>query len=250
MLKKCVAAFQKTCRACFADRKNCSVCHVPLHQLAQSLGNAVDAKDPTTFNHSEEVARASELLAQLLGLPTNIVITIHLAAHLHDVGKIGIPDAILKKPGRLDEEELRLIRLHPEIGAKIVQPILSFCDPAGVADIILHHHEHFDGRGYPEGLVGDAIPLGARIIAVTDTLSAMLQNRYYRSGTTFDKAMEELRRCSGSQFDPAIAAVVSRHSNLFRSLFQDYPDGLSSPLRASMLQMPPPCVARNRNTKQ
>lgn len=216
-MKKCVAAFLKTCHVSLDNRKRSSDCHVPLHQLAQSLGNAVDAKDPTTFNHSEDVARTSELLARLLGLSDTEVETIHIAAHLHDIGKIGIPDRILKKPGRLDDEELKQIRLHPEIGARIVEPILSFSDPAGVADIILHHHERFDGSGYPKGLSGEAIPLGARIIAVADTLSAMLQNRYYRRGTTFEKALEEIVRCSGSQFDPQIAAAMYTYRDQFES---------------------------------
>jgi len=217
MLKSCLTACQNSCREWFINRKNCAECNIPLHQLAQTLGNAVDAKDPSTFNHSEEVARISELLARLIGLSDAVVETIHIAAHLHDIGKIGIPDAILKKPGRLDHDELRQIRLHPEIGARIVQPILSFCGPAGVADIILHHHEYFDGCGYPNGLAGLAIPLGSRIIGVADTLSAMLQNRSYRRGTTFEHALEEIVRCSGSQFDPAIAAVMLNHSDLVKA---------------------------------
>lgn len=192
-----------------------------MHQLAQSLGNAVDAKDPTTYNHSEDVAKASELLSRLLGLPEKCIETIHLAAHLHDIGKIGIPDAILRKPGRLDKCEMDQIKLHPEIGARIVEPILSFGDPAGVADIILHHHERFDGNGYPHGLKGNEIPLGARIIAIADTLSAMLQNRHYRCGTTFDKTVEEIVRCSGSQFDPEISSVMYNHMDMFQQLFAD-----------------------------
>lgn len=218
-MRKYASVLSKYYESCVATLKGCNDCHVPMHQLAQSLGNAVDAKDPTTFNHSEDVARASELLARLIGLPERCVDTIHLAAHLHDIGKIGIPDAILKKPGRLDRDEMHQIRLHPEIGAKIVEPILSFGDPAGVADIILHHHERFDGEGYPHGLRGIKIPLGARIISVADSLSAMLQNRHYRHGTTFEKALEEIVKCSGSQFDPEIADVMYSHMHLFEKIF-------------------------------
>lgn len=214
MLKSWLTAFQKTFRNTVSSRKGCCTCQVPLHQLAQSLGNAVDAKDPSTFNHSEDVARVSELLARLLGLCDADVETIHIAAHLHDIGKIGIPDAILKKPGRLDDQELGQIRMHPEIGARIVQPILLFSDPAGVADIILYHHERFDGCGYPSGLAGSAIPLGSRIIGVADALSAMLQNRSYRRGATYERALEEIVRCSGSQFDPAIVTVMYNHFDL------------------------------------
>lgn len=219
MLKRCLAALKKTCSSGFASQSRCNVCHVPIHQLAQSLGNAVDAKDSTTFNHSEDVARASELLAKLLGLPDKDVETIHLAAHLHDIGKIGIPDSVLKKQGRLDDDELLLIRQHPEIGARIVEPILSFGAPSGVTDIILHHHERYDGLGYPDRLKGDRIPLGARIIAVADTMSAMLQNRHYRNGTTFEKAVEEVIKCSGSQFDPAVGVVMYDNQDLLEGIF-------------------------------
>jgi putative nucleotidyltransferase with HDIG domain len=219
MLKWCLAALKKTCSTGFGNQSKCNICHVPMHQLARSLGNAVDAKDSTTFNHSEDVARASELLAKLLGLPDKDVETIHLAAHLHDIGKIGIPDSILRKPGRLDKEEFEQIKLHPEIGARIVEPILSFGAPSGVTDIILHHHERYDGLGYPDGLKGAKIPLGARIIAVADTLSAMLQNRHYRNGTTFEKAVAEIIRCSGSQFDPAVGAVMYDNQDLLEGIF-------------------------------
>lgn len=219
MLRKYASVLSKYYESCIATMKGCNDCHVPMHQLARSLGNAVDAKDPTTSNHSEDVARASELLARLLGLSEKCVDTIHLAAHLHDIGKIGIPDAILKKPGRLNDDEMHQIRLHPEIGARIIEPIISFGDPAGVADIILHHHERFDGKGYPHGLTGDAIPLGARIVAVADTLSAMLQNRHYRCGTSFEKAVEEIVRCSGSQFDPEVSLAMYNNSCLFENIF-------------------------------
>jgi len=219
MMNWCLTAFKKACSSGFTGRSKCNICHVPMHQLAQSLGNAVDAKDSTTFNHSEEVARVSELLSKLLGLPDKDIETIHLAAHLHDIGKIGIPDSILRKPGRLDKEEFEQIKLHPEIGARIVEPILSFGAPSGVADIILHHHERYDGLGYPDGLKADKIPLGARIIAVADTLSAMLQNRHYRNGTTFEKAVAEVIRCSGSQFDPAVGAVMYDNLDMLESIF-------------------------------
>jgi HD-GYP domain-containing protein (c-di-GMP phosphodiesterase class II) len=197
----------------------CSDCSVPLHQLAQSLGNAVDAKDGTTYNHSEDVAAASELMAILAGLPEREVEKIHLAAHLHDIGKIGIPDSILKKPGRLNQEEQLEIQKHPEIGARIIEPVLSFSDPSGVADIILHHHERYDGGGYPHGLSGSEIPLGARIIAIADTLSAMLQNRHYRAGTSFEMAVAEIIRCSGSQFDPYFVSIFIRNTGLLKTVF-------------------------------
>lgn len=219
MLKRLITTVFNSCRSCIKWQKECSECQVPLHELAQSLGNAVDAKDSTTFNHSEDVAQASELLAQLMGLSRVEIDTIHLAAHLHDIGKIGIPDSILTKPGRLDPSELLTIREHPVIGARIVQPIISFNNPAGVSDIILHHHERFDGAGYPHGLAGRNIPLGARIVAIADTMSAMLQNRHYRLATNFERTVNEILRCSGSQFDPELCAIMCNHLELFEPLF-------------------------------
>lgn len=195
-----------------------------LHQLAQSLGNAVDARDSSTFNHSEEVARISEFIASKYGLAPMDVQMIHVAAHLHDIGKIGIPDAILKKPGPLTAEEKLLLQQHPEIGAKIVKPVAAFCAPDGVADIILHHHERYDGNGYPSGLKAGDIPIGARIVAVADTLSALIQNRHYRNGTSFDKAVEEIITCNGSQFDPAVVRLLIQHNRNIRQLMNQLAD--------------------------
>ena len=190
-----------------------------VHQFAESLGNTVDAKDPLTFNHSQEVAQISQILARTMALSDSKVDRIHLAGHLHDIGKIGIPDSILKKQGRLNREEWTWIKKHPEMGAKIVRPVTSFGVRGGVSDMILFHHEAFDGTGYPFGLRGAEIPLGARIIAVADTLSALLQNRPYRPGTSLELALAEIRRCSGSQFDPsvveALGAAIEGVSGLF-----------------------------------
>lgn len=180
-----------------------------LHQFAESLGNTVDAKDPLTFNHSQEVALISQALAQAMGIPEGEAVLIHLAGHLHDIGKIGVPDAILKKEGRLSGEEWSWVRKHPEIGARIVRPVTAFTARGGLGDIILHHHEAFDGTGYPCGLGGEDIPLGARIIAVADTLSALLQDRPYRQGTDLERATAEIRRCAGSQFDPAVVEALT-----------------------------------------
>jgi len=179
-----------------------------LHQFAESLGNAVDARDSDTFNHSWEVAELSRLIAEALGLAARQVEIIHLAGHLHDIGKIGIPDTVLKKPGALSSEEWTQMKRHPEIGAEIIRPIEAFASRGGVTEMVLYHHERYDGMGYPQGLKGIAIPLGARIIAVADTLSALLQNRPYRSGTTFEAALAEIRRCAGSQFDPRVVQAL------------------------------------------
>ena len=136
----------------------------------------IDAKDHFTRQHSEEVAVVAHALALGLGLPPCLADHIHIAGHLHDIGKIGIPDAVLQKPGNLTDAEWELVRLHPQMGADIIRPV-NFLAASGVVEMVYYHHERWDGKGYPEGLAGDRIPLGSRIIAVADTLSAMLQDR-------------------------------------------------------------------------
>ncbi len=177
-----------------------------IHQFAESLGNAIDAKDSHTSCHSEEVAVISQALGQKMGLPCHASDILHIAGHLHDIGKIGVPDSVLQKKGPLDTEEWELMRQHPVIGANIVRPVQAFSDMTGIRAMILHHHERYDGTGYPYGLAGDRIPLGARIIALADSLSAMLQHRPYRPPMSFEEALEEIKRCSGTQFDPLIVA--------------------------------------------
>lgn len=178
-----------------------------LHQFAEALGNAVDARDAATFHHSEEVAVVSQMLARALGQSPDQAEMVHLAGHLHDIGKIGIPDVVLKKQGPLSPEEWDWMRHHPGIGAAIVNPVDAF-RRHGIADMILCHHERFDGKGYPCRLIGANIPLGARIIAVADTLSALLQDRPYRQRTDLAAACAEIRRCSGTQFDPLVVLAL------------------------------------------
>ncbi len=186
-----------------------------LHQFAESLGEAIDAKDPCTRFHSEQVAQVSSAIARDMGLSDHDVRMIHIAGHLHDIGKIGIPDAILKKTNFLTNVEWEHIRTHPEIGAVIVRPVEAFSAPGGVADIILHHHELYDGTGYPYGLSGSDIPLGARIISVADALSARMQHRPYRQGARFEVAVREIIHCSGTHYDPVVVSAfgeaVDRH---------------------------------------
>ena len=144
------------------------------HELAESLGRAVDARDSRLFRHSEVVADLSSMLARAHGLTTLQAQMVHMAGHLHDVGKIGIPDHILRKPGPLSAAEWEIMRRHPAIGAEILRPVRVFCGRPGVCEIVLAHHERFDGGGYPHGLRGAEIPLGARIVAVADAFSAMM----------------------------------------------------------------------------
>ncbi|QEM67135.1 HD-GYP domain-containing protein [Geobacter sp. FeAm09] len=207
----------------------CAAACPTLHQFAEALGNAVDAKDPQLYHHSRDVAEVGRILAAGMGLSPGLVEVIHIAGHLHDIGKIGIPDAVLNKQGALDEEEWSWMRRHPEMGAEIVRPVPAFNRPGDVADIILSHHERYDGRGYPSGMGGKAIPLGARIVAVADTLSALLRDRPYRPGCSFEEAVAEIGRCSGTQFDPAVARALARMRDEVRTVLLVVPEAPLAP---------------------
>lgn len=176
-----------------------------LHDIVEALAAALDAKNSCMCGHSERVAEVSLLLAQKLNLPSDEQTRIHIGAHLHDVGKIGIPDAILSKPGKLSADEYALIRQHPEIGAGIVGKVKVF-EP--VVDIVRSHHERYDGTGYPDRLRGREISLGARIVAVADAFDAMVSARTYRAALGLPQALAEIRRCAGSQFDPEVATAL------------------------------------------
>jgi HD-GYP domain-containing protein (c-di-GMP phosphodiesterase class II) len=167
-----------------------------------ALANAVDAKDPYTRGHSERVLNYSEQLARAMKLPPQDVESIKMAAVLHDIGKIAIPDDILRKPGKLTAEEFDVVRTHPARGEAILAPLEEL---RPLRPGIRHHHERFDGRGYPDGLAGQVIPLHARIICVADSFDAMTSKRYYHEAKTPDEGLEEIAHCSGAQFDPELA---------------------------------------------
>jgi len=189
-----------------------------IHQFAESLGNAIDAKDAYTEKHSLEVAEISRILALSLGLGTDNADIIHIAGHLHDIGKIGVPDYILNKQGALDDAEWLAIRRHPQIGAAILRPVREIA-ASGICEMVLYHHERYDGQGYPHGLKGNEIPLGARIIAVADSLSAITGCRSYRLPKTFDAAVDEIIINSGTQFDPEIVNALSADKDKIQTLF-------------------------------
>ncbi|QGY40008.1 HD domain-containing protein [Pseudodesulfovibrio cashew] len=190
-----------------------------LHQFAESLGNAIDAKDPHTSRHSDEVAQVAHILALTMGLTPKEADIIHVAGHLHDIGKIGVPDAVLMKRGPLTTTEWRTIRKHPEAGAAIIRPVTGLAR-LGIVDMVLHHHERYDGKGYPHGLRGTTIPQGARIIAVADSLSAMMQDRPYRRAMSFATALEEIIRNSGTQFDPRVVEALRRSGETVRGIME------------------------------
>jgi len=168
-----------------------------------ALADAVDARIPDTMNHTYRVAKLSEDLCNKLKLPTNLTNEIAIASSLHDIGKIIVPDAILNKNGKLTEEEFDIIKKHSEEGEKIASKLSLFREGA---KLIRHHHERFDGKGYPDGLKGEEIPFGARVICITDSFDTMTTPRNYRPYTkSIQEALEEVERCKGTQFDPQIA---------------------------------------------
>ena len=170
--------------------------------LLHALVNSVDAKDTYTLGHSERVAEYSRALAQATDMSRIERERVYLAGLLHDVGKIGVPDAILVKPGRLTKEEFDALKKHPEIGQRILSHVPQIRD---LLPGVLYHHERMDGCGYPQGLVGRTIPLLGRIICLADSFDAMTTNRTYRAAMSVDMAIAEIRRCSGNQFDPILA---------------------------------------------
>ena len=166
-----------------------------------ALSQAIDAKDGFTRGHADRVSRIAGAIARDMGLPEGDIEHIELAALLHDIGKIGVEDKILMKPSRLDPDETELMRRHPIYGASILEPAAAL---RPLVPIVLAHHENFDGSGYPRGLKGEQIPLGARIILVSDAYEAMTSDRIYRKAMGHEKAMEQLHKYKGIQFDPKI----------------------------------------------
>ena len=166
-----------------------------------ALAATIEAKDRYTYGHSRKVSNYAVALAEKLGLPPEKVAVISTAALLHDIGKIGIPDEVLNRPGALDAQAWEMVRAHPRLSTTIVSHVLDLvsCVPA-----ILHHHERWDGSGYPTGLKGENIPIEARILAIADAFDAMTSSRPYRGALSYQEAIAEMKRCAGSQFDPQL----------------------------------------------
>jgi HD-GYP domain-containing protein (c-di-GMP phosphodiesterase class II) len=181
--------------------------------MATSLVSLIDLRDRYTGGHSQRVANYVRGIAMEMCLPDEQTETIVFAASLHDIGKIGVPDHILLKPGKLTDEEFGWIRKHPEWGWMAVRNVDGFQE---AALLMLHHHERLDGHGYPSQLRGTEIPMGSRIIAVADSFDALTTNRPYRNARTQNEAVAELLRCRGTQFDPnvltAFTASLERES--------------------------------------
>lgn len=186
----------------------------------EALGNALDLKDAETEGHSKRVTAYTLALGRAVGLSEAQLRVVGRGAFLHDIGKMAIPDAILRKPGRLTSAERAIMRTHSELGYQMVQKIPYLRE---AAEIIYAHQEYFDGSGYPRGLRGEEIHIGARIFSIADTLDAMTSNRPYRKASSITAARNEVLRCSGTQFDPAIVDVFMATPD---SLWQDLREGI------------------------
>ena len=180
----------------------------PQHDAIEALAVALLERDRYTGEHSEAVIEMSGAVARNLGCSGAEVERVRSAALLHDIGKVAIPDDILHKPGPLTDSEWRLMKEHPVIGERILRVLPGL---GTVARIVRHEHERWDGGGYPDGLAGEAIPLGSRIIIAADTYHAITSDRPYRAAKPHDAAVEELTRCAGSQFDPRVTAALIGH---------------------------------------
>ncbi|MBP1626503.1 MAG: hypothetical protein H6Q00_978 [Holophagaceae bacterium] len=176
---------------------------IDIHAFIESFVSTLEAKDSYTAGHSQRVSDLAASLAHELRLPPSEVSAIHIAGDLHDIGKVGIPDGILLKSGQLTPAEYQVIQTHSVIGFDILKRVKGLEE---VARMVRHHHERYDSRGYPDGLEGEAIPLGARILAIADSFDAMTSNRTYRPVRSPDAALEELWRERGKQFDPYLVA--------------------------------------------
>jgi putative nucleotidyltransferase with HDIG domain len=182
-------------------------------ETIMAFSEALEARDQYTAGHSQRVMEYSKDIGQRMKLDKQDIEELKRSALLHDIGKIGIPDVILKKQTKLTDEEYTTIKSHPETGAAILKHIKSLKD---LVPAVYHHHEQFDGNGYPQGIKGKAIPLHARIIAVADTFDAMTSSRAYRKALSFRTALSELERNKETQFDPDIA-------NMFIEILQESP---------------------------
>ena len=186
------------------------------HEFVECISSALDARDPYTGDHSRRVSDTATLLAKMLGLSDDEIQEIHIAAHLHDKGKIGIPDSVLLKPGRLDDEEWKMMKRHPQIGADILAKSPRF---SRISAIILHHHERYDGKGYPFGAKEQEIPLGSRIIAVCDSIDAMASARAYRKALPLDTVYEEIEKNIGLMYDPDVAKKLLDNRSIIEEVY-------------------------------
>lgn len=200
------------------------------YKTIKSIASALDSKDPYTHGHSLRVTLYSLILAKGIGLDDKLLEEIETAGLLHDIGKIAIPQNILCKPGKLTDEEFAVMKLHPNNSERL---ILSIKKLAGISSWLKAHHERWDGRGYPDGLRGEEIPLSSRIVAIADTYDAMTSTRSYRMALDHSVAIEEIKKCAGSQFDPYLAEKFIEFQDIIKAA-KEHPEEYYS--RYSYLQ--------------
>jgi len=176
----------------------------PLLDTIEALAFVIEAKDPYTRGHCEEVSWWATRIASHVGLPEAEIQDITLAAIVHDIGKISVPEEVLRKPTVLTEQEFETVKSHATWGSKILETLKE----KGIARIVRHHHERYDGNGYPDRLQGEEIPLGARILAVAESFHCMVRGSRYKSPCTVSEALTELGRCSGTQLDPRVVTAL------------------------------------------
>jgi putative nucleotidyltransferase with HDIG domain len=181
----------------------------------EALARAIDARDPYTYGHSARVARLSFELADEMGLPADQLIALGRASLLHDIGKIGVEDRVLRKPGPLDKRETAAMREHPVIGYEMLKG-LHFLESS--LEGVRHHHEHWDGSGYPDGVKGENIPLAVRVLTVADALDALTSDRPYRVAMTFPAAVRTIDAGAGNQFDPSVIRALRSRSGAIAAL--------------------------------
>ena len=190
----------ESCKYCSTDENS-----IDYHEIIECITCALDAKDPYTAGHSQRVSDMTLRVCQIMGFKDHDIERIHIAAHLHDIGKIGVPDAVLNKVEPLTDEEWQLIRRHPQIGAEILSKSAHLNE---LKDIVLCHHERYDGKGYVQGLKGEKIPLNARIIGIADAFDAMTANRVYRKKLDMEFVLNEIKKGRGTQFDPMLVDIM------------------------------------------
>lgn len=191
--------------------------HNAYHDIIDCLTMAMEARDAYTGGHSSRVGDMTYFLAREMGLRGMELEAIHIAAHLHDIGKIGVSEKVLNKPGLLTADEMQEIRSHPEIGWRILSRAARL---TVIAKIVLYHHERWDGGGYPSGLKKEAIPMGSRIVALADAIDAMTSDRPYRSALSWEACLEEVRRGAGRQFDPQVVNTAIKHWQRLKQMYE------------------------------
>lgn len=187
------------------------------HSIIESLVTALEAKDYYTKGHSERVAFMTCELSKKLGIRGMELENIHIAAHLHDIGKIGVPDKVLNKNGKLLVHEWEYIKMHPKIGYDILSKSKKL---EHISKVVLYHHERWDGKGYPNGLAQTDIPLGSRIISVCDSIDAMTSTRPYREAMSFEACMKEIHINKGLMFDPVVVEYVEDNLDFMRGIIK------------------------------